>query len=231
MVKAFIFDVDGTLAETEDQGHRKAFNAAFRQLGLDDHWSSSHYRELLTVAGGKERIQHYWQSIGSPVAQDQALIDRLHRAKTQLYNDMVARGDVELRPGVAALIEQAWEKGIRLAIATTTTRVNVATLIRATLGDQALSWFEFIGCGDNCRIKKPAPDVYLLVLEKLRLRADQVVAFEDNRNGLRAGNAAGIARVVVSPTFLSDDEDLSAAWQLLDDLTEFSFASLPTNQP
>lgn len=226
MIKAFIFDVDGTLAETEDLGHRRAFNEAFKQFDLDDYWSSAHYRELLKVAGGKERMQHYWRSNGSPLAQDQALVDRLHRAKTQIYTELVAKGEVQLRPGVADIIHHARQQAIRLAVATTTARVNVESLIRSSLGSDALSWFEFIGCAENAANKKPAPDVYQLVLQQLRLRADQVIAFEDNCNGLQAANAAGIERVVVTPTFLNEDEDLSLAWQLLEDLTQFDCGAL-----
>jgi HAD superfamily hydrolase (TIGR01509 family) len=226
LIAAFIFDVDGTLAETEDQGHRRAFNAAFKRFDLDDYWSSAHYAQLLKVAGGKERMQYYWRSMGNPPAHDETLLDRLHRAKTQIYTELVEKGEVTLRLGVADVIRQARQQGIRLAVATTTARVNVETLIRSTLGTDALSWFEFIGCAENAANKKPAPDVYQLVLKQLRLRADQVIAFEDNRNGLLAANAAGIERVVVTPTFLNEDEDLSLAWQVLDDLTQFKFGSL-----
>ena len=58
-LKALIFDVDGTLADTERDGHRVAFNQAFAEAGLDWDWTVSLYGDLLEVTGGRERILFY----------------------------------------------------------------------------------------------------------------------------------------------------------------------------
>lgn len=203
-------------------------NEAFKQFDLDDYWSQAHYRSLLKVAGGKERIQHYGRSIANALAQDWALINRIHQNKTRIYTQLVENGEIKLRPGVAELIAHAKEQGIALTIATTTSRINVEALIQATLGSDVLSWFEFVGCAENAPIKKPAPDVYQLVLKQLKLPTDQVIAFEDNLNGLQAANAAGIGQVVITPTFLSQKEDFRRAWRVLVDLTRFDFEFLAT---
>ena len=213
--------MDGTLAETEERGHLRAFNQAFNELGFADYWSLDHYRDLLKVAGGKERIQHYWRLTAHPEAENWELITRVHRCKTQIYTSLVSGGEISLRPGVAELLAGARQLGLALGIATTTSRINFETLIQATLGGEALNWFRVIGCAENSPVKKPAPDVYQLVLKQLDLPADQVCAFEDNHNGLRAANAAGIGKVVITPTFLSQQEDFSGAWQVLEDLTRF----------
>ncbi len=220
-LQALIFDVDGTLAETEEI-HRKAFNRAFADAGLGWQWSRERYRELLAVSGGKERIRHY---IGDT---DPALLDRddldewiadLHRAKTRHYADMMAAGEAALRPGVERLIREAHAAGMRLAIATTTTRANITALFDATLGREALDWFEVIGSATEAPVKKPDPSVYLWVLGQLGLAGDACLALEDTRNGVLAATAAGIP-VLVTQSFYSEGEDFSGAVAVLSDLGE-----------
>lgn len=221
MLNALIFDVDGTLADTENHGHRRAFNEAFKAFGFDDNWSEPQYRSLLKVAGGKERLRCYWRSLSRPEAEHTHLIDRLHRYKTRIYTRLVQGGNIKLRPGVEDLLTTARDRGLTLAIATTTTRSNVEILLRARLGPDALDWFAVIACAEDAPNKKPAPDVYQLVLEQLNMSGDGVIVFEDNFNGLQAAIAAGIDRVVVTPTSFSRGEDFGDAWQVLDDLTRF----------
>ena len=211
-LKALIFDVDGTLADTED-AHRNAFNDAFAAAGLDWHWHRELYRELLRVAGGRERIAHYIDTLplAEPVkARHRARIAELHADKTRRYAQRVAHGQVMLRPGIARLMTEARMAGVRLALATTTSPQNVVALIGATLGAGAVDWFASRVCGDAVAAKKPSPEVYLRVLSELGLRAEDCVALEDSANGLRAAVAAGLC-TVVTPTAWSAGEDLSAA--------------------
>ncbi len=197
-LEALIFDVDGTLAETEEW-HRRAFNEAFADAGLDWRWDQALYAKLLEVTGGKERMRHYAATHGRAI--DDAAIARLHAAKTARYVAFVEGGAMSLRPGVARLLHEAHAAGLRLAIATTTSLENVTALLRTSLGPNSVSLFECIGAGDMVAAKKPAPDIYQLVLDRLQLPPGCCMAFEDTPNGLRAARGAGIPTVITTSLY------------------------------
>ncbi|NCP40986.1 MAG: HAD-IA family hydrolase, partial [Rhodoferax sp.] len=189
-LQALIFDVDGTLADTESV-HLAAFNQAFAELGMDWVWTRDMYLDLLTISGGKERILHYWNQVNADVVAlgTQALqdrINRIHELKTAFYENAVNSGAVALRPGVLALLHEALAAGVQLAIATTTSPVNIAALLRHAMGDDWRLNFSAIGDASTAPIKKPHPQVYLQMLDALKLPAAQCLAFEDSNNGLRA---------------------------------------------
>jgi HAD superfamily hydrolase (TIGR01509 family) len=225
MNRAIIFDVDGTLSETEET-HRKAFNRAFKVAGLSWHWDRRLYNKLLAVTGGKERIRYFIESFDAPdvppVELDE-LIPSLHAMKTAAYTEMVNSGEVKLRPGISELIEDARENGLRLAIATTTTPANVEALLNVTLGGNSL--FEVICAGDIVANKKPAPDIYELALNDLGLPPEACVAMEDSRNGLLSAVAAGIA-TVVTPGIYTADHDFAEAALVIEDLAAFDFGKI-----
>ena len=225
MDRAIIFDVDGTLSETEET-HRRAFNRAFSEARLDWHWDTALYDELLAVTGGKERIRHFMASrgIGAPTGEDpDAFVRRLHAGKTRVYTDMITGGDVDLRPGIRQLIEDARQRGFRLAIATTTTPANVDALLNVTLGGSDA--FEVICAGDSVPQKKPAPDVYELALERLALTPTSCVAIEDSRNGLLSAVAAGIP-TVITPGIYTRGQDFDEAAMVVDDLADCDFETI-----
>lgn len=213
-----LFDVDGTLADTERDGHRVAFNRAFADAGLDWNWSVELYGELLAVTGGKERIRYYLdhfnQKFQRPADLD-GFIAGLHKAKTRIYTDMLARGLIPLRPGVKRLIEEARATGLRLAVATTTTPENVTALLQHALHPEAVSWFEVIAAGDIVPAKKPAPDIYLWAMERMGLTPAQCIAFEDSQNGIRSSLAAGL-KTIVSVSSYTQDEDFTGAALVVD---------------
>ena len=211
-LKALIFDVDGTLADTEE-AHRCAFNEAFQQLGLPWNWSKPKYAHLLLAAGGKERLAAYIRSLDLPAAGVPTLMGRIeaiHRAKTLNYTRMVLAGGVPLRDGVARLIDDAARSHVRLCIATTTTFANVEALLRTGLGPKALDRFAVVGAGGNAARKKPAADIYEYVLRQLDASPQECVAIEDSANGLRAAKAAGLY-TIVTPSFWTRTEDFSDA--------------------
>ncbi len=226
--QALIFDVDGTLAETERDGHRPAFNAAFAEHGLPWLWDEALYSRLLEITGGKERIRHFaaTHAPGFAARDDfDDLVRRLHAAKTAHYVRLIENGRLALRPGVARLIEQARHAGIRLAIATTTSPENVTALLRASLAPEAPEWFEVIGAGDIVPAKKPAPDIYRWVVERLGLPPAACLAIEDSENGLKSALTAAVPCVITVGEY-TREQDFSGACAVLNDLGETSLDEL-----
>jgi len=216
--RALIFDVDGTLAETEEV-HRQAFNAAFVRAGLGWCWGRSVYKDLLRVAGGKERIRAFDRFRGGESALSDVDIFELHRIKSEIYAELIADGGCRLRPGVDAMLKAALTRGQRLAIATTTSRGNIDALLTAALDKQWADRFTAIVAGDEVPSKKPAPDVYLEVLSRLNLTASECLAIEDSSIGLVAASRSGIP-VLISRSAYFQNDDFSAAILAINDLTE-----------
>ena len=222
-MKALIFDVDGTLADTED-AHRQAFNDAFAKAGLDWHWDQKLYKHLLSVTGGKQRIRFFLEEQNSPLLDDADIDDRiaaLHKSKTSFYVERLQNGQVPLRPGIKELILECRDKGLAIAIATTTTPVNVEALLKANLGVQSLDWFACIGDGGVVPVLKPEPDVYNWVLDKLGLDAHETLALEDSRNGLIACQRANVPVLVVTNDY-TEGQDFTgcvAEWRTYEGVT------------
>jgi HAD superfamily hydrolase (TIGR01509 family) len=220
-IKAIIFDVDGTLADTED-GHRQSFNKAFAENGLDWHWDVALYDKLLKVTGGKERIKYFvsdfLQGYTKPENFDD-FVKHLHAVKTGHYTAMLREGAIPLRPGIKQLIIDAHKAGIALAIATTTTAENVSALLEVGLGKDWASYFAANGCGDIVPKKKPAPDIYDWVLDKLALQPGECIALEDSYNGLHSALAAGIKTYITTNPY-THTQDFSGAAAVLNDLSD-----------
>lgn len=218
-LKALIFDVDGTLANTEE-AHRQAFNYCFAQAGLDWEWDVELYTKLLKVTGGKERIRYYVETFRKEEI-DQDKVVELHLAKNDRYQSVVLDGQLPLRAGIKRIIDQAREKNLILAIATTTSPGNVNNLVKASFGDDALDWFAIIAEGELVPIKKPEPDVYEYVLDKLNLSANECIAFEDSYNGVKAATCINIPTLITLNNYTAED-DFSGAMIVLDSLGDES---------
>jgi HAD superfamily hydrolase (TIGR01509 family) len=214
---ALIFDVDGTLAETEEL-HRQAFNHAFARHGLDWQWDRAVYKDLLRVTGGKERIRAHHERLRNAAPLSDVDIAELHRIKTAHYAGLVETGCCPLRPGVTDLLIAAKARGQRLAIATTTSHANIDALLSRALGKRWAADFDAIVAGDDVRHKKPAPDVYFEILARLKLNTSDCVAIEDSANGLIAASRANIPVLITRSMFFRDD-DFSQARVVLDDLS------------
>lgn len=228
-LQALIFDVDGTLADTES-AHMAAFNHAFAEMGLGWVWTQAMYLQLLDVSGGKERILHYWKQVNPDIkalnAQDlQDRIDRIHALKTAAYESAVNNGAVSLRPGVLKLMDEALAAGLQLAIATTTSPVNIAALLRHAIGSDWRMNFTAIGDASTAPIKKPHPQVYLQMIDALKLPASHCLAFEDSSNGLRSATAAGLA-TIITPNPFTQHHDFTGALKVVPDLSHVNLVRL-----
>jgi beta-phosphoglucomutase-like phosphatase (HAD superfamily) len=218
-LEALIFDVDGTLAETEE-AHRQSFNEAFAAFGVDWSWDKELYRKLLQVTGGKERLQYYidaWKPRGRELVL--ARFAEIYEETWARYAALVKAGAAPARPGVRRLITEAHARRVRLAIATTSLRGSVDVVLRAMFGEEGISWFAVIAAGDVVSRKKPAPGVYHFALDKLGCDPRSCVAIEDSENGIKAARAAGLPVLAAPSSYLKGD-DFSLATSVLTDLGE-----------
>jgi len=208
MLKALLFDCDGVLVDTERDGHRVAFNRAFAQKDLDAEWSVEEYGELLKVAGGKERMRHYFDANGwlDDASDRDEYIKELHRLKTDIYMEIVEAGELPLRPGVARLIDEAIQGGLMLAVCSTSNERAVNAIVENMLGMARKNCFSGIFAGDIVSKKKPDPEIYTLALQKLGIEESEGLVVEDSLNGLRAAKAAGFHCLVTTNAYTEHED-------------------------
>ncbi|MDQ7835647.1 MAG: HAD-IA family hydrolase [Humidesulfovibrio sp.] len=217
-LRALLWDVDGTMVDSEEL-HRRAFNLAFAEAGLDWSWSREEYARLLAVAGGKERMRHFADArMKAGISEAMPDIAALHRSKTSFYTRLLDEGAAPLRPGVARLMREASACGLRQAIVTTTSLANVRALQARLLSGVLESWDVEV-TGESVLSKKPAPDAYLLALEQLGLRASDCLALEDSGLGISSARLAGVPTLVTRSQYTTDD-DFCGALAILDHLGE-----------
>jgi HAD superfamily hydrolase (TIGR01509 family) len=224
---AVMFDVDGTLVDSERDGHRVAFNSAFEELGLEDRWSVEEYGELLSTTGGQSRLRRHFSGRGMPAAEQDALVPRLHARKTELFVELVLGGAVPARPGAQRLLDELEAAGARLAVATTGTAAWVRPLLDRHFG---LDRFETVVTGDEVAATKPDPEVYRLAMSRLGVGTSGAVAVEDSVMGLAAARAAGVRCAVVVNDY-TRTHDLSGADLVVDGYAQPGVAATVLSDP
>ncbi len=210
VLQAVFFDVDGTMAETEREGHRVAYNAAFAELGYPVSWDVTLYGELLAIMGGKERIRHYWAEHPELESLSESRIEQIHDVKARHFSDLVDQGSIGLRIGVRRLLDELASRQVPVSIASTITFEGLDALLRKNLGDSWQDRFQFLGIGDVVPVKKPDPAIYRWLLGQHQVDPLSVVTIEDTRAGLLASVGAGIA-TLITPSDYSRDQDFSEA--------------------
>jgi HAD superfamily hydrolase (TIGR01509 family) len=210
-MKALIFDCDGVLVDTERDGHRVAFNRAFAAAGIDADWSVELYGELLKIAGGKERMTHYFNGCGWPNGKTaETLIPELHKKKTAIFTELIAKGSLPLRPGIVRIVDEAHAAGVRLGVCTTSDPKAIDGVLDL-FGAERRKWFEIVLAGDIVKRKKPDPEIYALAKQRLRLDGGNCVVVEDSRNGLLAALGAGMPTLITTSTYTRDEDFTGAA--------------------
>ena len=217
-MQALIFDCDGVLVDTERDGHRVAFNEAFRQIGWSTEWSVERYGELLTTAGGKERMRRHFDETGWPVpeAERDAAIAKLHKLKTDLFMQLIESGKLPLRPGIKRIVDEAIAAGVKVAVCSTSNERSVQAVVDTMLGPKRAPHIR-VFAGDVVPKKKPDPAIYNLAAQELSLDPKQCVVVEDSNNGLRAAKAAHMNCIVTISSYTAD-EDFSLADRIVPDL-------------
>ena len=212
-MKAIIFDCDGVLVDTERDGHRVAFNRAFKAIGIDADWDVPTYGKLLLIAGGKERMRSYFDQSGWPAGRSEThdeLIAALHKTKTGIFMDIIASGQLPLRPGIARIVDEAIAAGVRLGVCTTSAFEAIDGVLNL-FGPERKARFEFVHAGDVVKKKKPDPEIYELAKKSLGLPVSECIVIEDSRNGLLAATGAGLPCLITTSTYTIDEEFGEAA--------------------
>jgi len=210
-IKAIFFDQDGVVIDTEKDGHRVAFNETFKEFGYEFQWNVEKYHELLQISGGKERMRHYFQTEGVfsdlNKNEEDELIKKLHKTKTEIFIKLIESGKLPLRPGIKRLMKEAMGIGIILGICTTANERAANSIAMGMLKEIN---FEFVLAGDVVSRKKPDPEIYLLALEKTGLKPEECIVVEDSRNGVLAAKEAGM-HIIATTNIYTEREDLSEA--------------------
>ncbi len=223
LLSAVFFDVDGTIAETEEL-HRRSFNESFKEFNLDWFWDKPIYKELINIGGGKERIEYHMKRAWPEMLEYKNLskyIDSIHKVKNEIYEDYINESKIDFRPGVLRLIEELKKNYIKIALVSSSSEINVNNLLKKGLKIKPKDYFDLIAHGDLTKNKKPSPEIYEWTLEKLKLSPQSCIAIEDSPRGLESALAANI-KVIITPSDLTQDEKFEGAELVISNLGEKS---------
>ena len=216
-LRALVFDFDGTIAETERDGHRVAYDRAFAELGFAWRWDEATYGDLRAVAGGRERLEAFLQTVAPDMSasERERTVRAVHAAKRRHFAPLA--GSLAIRPGIVRLVGEARAAGVRLAVATTAATDGVRAVLdrHADLADA----FDAIVGGEDAPRKKPDPAAYRIALQRLGTPARAAIAIEDSAIGLQAARAAELV-TLVAPSSYTTDDDFAGAAAVVSDLGE-----------
>ena len=220
-LSAVFFDVDGTIAETEDY-HRKSFNESFKEFNLDWFWDEAIYKELINIGGGKERIMFHIKKAWPEMLGYKNLsnyIDSIHKIKNEIYEDYINESVIRPRPGILRLINELKENNIKIALVSSTSEINLFNLLEKGLKIDTKKTFDLIAHGDCTKLKKPSPEIYEWALQKIQLPPEACISIEDSPKGLESSNGANI-KTIITPSKLTQGENFKDASLIVSDLGE-----------
>lgn len=211
-IKVLVFDFDGLLIDTETPDYL-SWRELYAEYGCT--LSLSRWAECVGAEDTFSPYDYLEELLGHPVDREAVRLRRRTR-----YEELMARQT--LRPGVQDLLRQARQRELCCAIASNAKRERILTCL-ARFGVAEV--FGAICSGEQVARTKPAPDLYLLVLQTLGVGAGEAVALEDSPNGVLAAKQAGL-RCVAVPNPLTAQLDLSLADLQVASLADVSLVDL-----
>lgn len=211
-IKGLIFDMDGTMFDTE------VISVSAMEHAAELYGIQLPRETMLGFMGlpGAEIRRQYLELFGD--AFDYA---GYRRKKIDYQDAVIDRDGVPVKPGLCALLEYARRRGLRCAVATSTNRDRAEDLIRRA---GVWAYFDAVICGEDVEQGKPAPDIFCLAAKTLGLAPEACAGIEDSRNGILAARRAGMFAILV-PDLIPADEDMLKAADLradsLDDVLDY----------
>jgi len=202
--KALLFGSIGSIVETSEI-QRRSFNKAFKKYGLEWNWTKREYINLLSKSGGKDRISRYAKKKKNVV--DSAYLRNL---KTKIFNNYLKNNQLKLRPGVKNLISLCKKEKIKIAFVSSTSSNNINAILYSLRNSINKRDFSFIGNSKLIKKFKPNPDIYLLALKKLKLKANDCIAIEDTQESLNSARRAKIKCIIFPGKFHSSTKFIGA---------------------
>ncbi|CAO2207090.1 unnamed protein product [Urochloa humidicola] len=230
---ALIFDCDGVILESENL-HRQAYNDAFAHFGVRCppasadplYWDEAFYDELQNrIGGGKPKMRWYFGENGWPSSkifemppstdsEKEKLVDIIQDWKTERYKEIIKSGIVEPRPGVLRLMDEVKGAGIKLAVCSAATKSSVIMCLENLIGIERFNGLDCFLAGDDVKLKKPDPTIYVTAAEKLGVESKNCLVVEDSVIGLLAAKGAGMSCIITytSSTASQDFTDAIATY-------------------
>ncbi|MDF2557574.1 MAG: family hydrolase [Bacillales bacterium] len=183
MIKALIFDFDGIIIDTE-----VVWYEAYKEFLID-------YGIELTVEKFSEVVGSENDVLNAYILENTLKPIEIETLEEKAWNIVQEKLEKPVAmPGVISTLKSAKEKGLRLAIASSSNREWIVNFLNKI---DALEYFEIIKSREDVSKVKPDPELYLSALRALELEPNEAIIFEDSLNGLKAANAANIPCIII----------------------------------